>query len=644
MIDFKKHWKYLVIAGIILIAISGVFAIKNTAQDSLGVNDELLGANLPNASWFIVNSFNGYQTNVDATKLSNGANPNGQNTIIDEGDKISIRDFGSTVLGTATTTADGITSLHTFRRRNGENIMMRSRGTYLEYFEEGSDTWESLGSSYTTGQKFGYADFNINADLRSYVYFGNSTEDFSRWTGGKTQLSTASTSTAGTLFVDSTATLESSGTVILCNTEVTYTGITATTITGASGTPACALDKGVAQAVVTYATNPKGNIYLVSSNRLFVSGVASTTQAVFFSAYTDATDFSIQSIVSSSTAAAPGIFNLGEGGGGVVGMVQDEGSIYIYKNSIIYKATLTDSLYSIVPLKPFDGKSQTVGATNNDSIFTGKNGVFFITPDRQIMNLQRVETVDYPQIRPISDVIKPSIDSSEFATSTGIYWQDKAYIAAQSENSSINDVVFVWNDKNNAWESPLIGWSVGAWTIYDDGTGEALYFGDYNSANVYKVTEDAVDNELGITASWRSKRFNFGLPHLQKEVDNVFLSGYITSNTTLKVILYIDDNGFTQQYEANIVGTEDGFIYDSTPQNVFGLHEFGFQTFGSSEQDEKNRFYLYLNDKLRRVPFQNIQIEFISDGVGQAWDITEFGFYWRPYSQPENRNFYRGWL
>jgi hypothetical protein len=151
-------------------------------------------------------------------------------------------------------------------------------------------------------------------------------------------------------------------------------------------------------------------------------------------------------VVTASTAQSPGVFNLGEGGGAVTAMVEDENSIYIFKRNIIYKATLSDSLYTLSTLKSFDGKSRTTGAINQKSTFAGGNGIFFITPDNQIMNLTRVAYVDYPQIVPISDPIKPTVANAIFTSSTAIFWKDKAYIAAKTNsNSTQNDVVFVYN-------------------------------------------------------------------------------------------------------------------------------------------------------------------------------------------------------
>ena len=324
-------------------------------------------------------------------------------------------------------------------------------------------------------------------------------------------------------------------------------------------------------------------------------------------------------------------------------MALDEQSIYIFKKSIIYKATLSDTIYTLAALKSFDGKSQTTGAVNNDTVFAGGNGIFFITPDKQIMNLTRVETVDYPQIIPISENIKPTAEISSYASSTGIFWQDKAYFSVYSDKdvSNFNDAVLVWNQRIQAWESPIIGWSVGDWTVYDDGDGEELYFGSSVDANVYEVTESAVDNELGITANYRTKRFDMGSPQIQKTINNVWVDGYITANTTLTISMLINFDGFTQTYTTEFTGLEEDYLFNADSFNLFGFHPFGYEMLGSSEQAEKKRFRVYLNKKLRTIPFYTVQFEFASDGVGQYWEVLDYGVKWSTYSRQEDPALYR---
>lgn len=637
----NKKIKIVLVTGLVVaLGLSALLAFTRTQSPKTDAleSDLIVGSSVPDATWMMIDKYTGFSTKQDPSKIENGANPNGQNTEINDGDRISIRDYGYTILGTATTSQDYINSLYTFRRRDGENIMMRGRGSYLEYYEEGNDSWTALRATSTSAD-YGFSDYNINTDLRSYVYFGNGYDNFARWTGAHSTLTLAATSTATFVFADTTDFLDS-GSIIYCGDTISYASKTSTGFNVTSA-HACAISTGIAQAVQEYPTAPKGNIYLLANNRLFISGIASTTQAVYFSKYGDATTWA-NGLVTSSTADSAGIFNLGEGGGAVTGMVLDEQSIYIFKKAIIYKVVLSDSLYTIQPLKNFDSKSQGIGALYKKSVFSGGNGIIYMTPDNQIMNLARLDGIDYPQVVPISDIIKPTTDYAVFSSSTGIFWKNKNYIAIKSDDSiSFNESVLIYNQSAQAWESPLVGWNVGDFTIYDDGTGDALYFGDSTVANVYKVTDGALDNTLGVTANYRTKRFDMGAPEVQKEIENIYIEGYITDQTTLTISLLLDESGYTQVFKTDFIGTETTYIYNADTYNIFGLHPFGYKQFGSDTQVAKKKFRVYLNKNLRRVPFHNFQLEFASDGENQYWEVTSWGVKWRVTPQDENGKIYR---
>lgn len=610
--------------------------------------DVTIGEAYPDAQWTVIDKFQGYQTKLDETKIPDGANGRGQNTTANEGDRISIRNMGYELFpaGTASTSENKIQSIHTFRKRSGENIMMRSYSTVMEYYEEGNDTWEYLKTGLYSNKSFGYADQNINLDQNSYTYFGNAFDSAMRWNGSHTLTNGAATST--TLMVDSTtgfynATLTASSTLILCGQEVEYTAKTATTFTIATTSPlSCADNKGVAQATDEYPTYPKGNIYMTAQNRVFISGVASSSQAVWFSKYGDATVF-LDTLVAEGTADAAGIFNLGEGGGGVVGMTQDESAIYIFKRSIIYKVTLSDSLYTLAALKPFDGKGQTVGALNSKSIFTGGNQVYFIAPDHQIMELSRVETVDYPQVVPISNIIQNTVNGMDFSSSSGVVFRDKAYFSAKSAPGvGFNDTLLVWNILNKFWDSPIVGFNVNDFTVYDDGTSEELYFGEDISPNTYLVNETPLDDTFEVTANWRSKQFNFGMPQSQKEITDMYVEGYIAPNTTLTVTLLLDEDGYTQKFSTNILGTTAALIYNSENYNTLGLSVFGANRFGSNENlSGKKKFRAYFGKSFRALPFYTAQVDFASDGENQNFEITSFAMKVRAYSESQKRTLFQ---
>jgi hypothetical protein len=605
--------------------------------------DTPAGVSMEGSQWMPSASFSGYKTKSDPAKIDDSATPMAQNTWMNDGDRISVRPLGSELFpdGTATSSLSRITSLHTFRKRNGENILMMTQGAYVEIFDRLANKWATLQTVTTTGREFGFADYNINTDLQSFVYFGNGEDLFSRWTGNYTGLSSAITAGGTTLTVTSTDGFPAAGRLIYCGVEINYTAKTATTFTVGSS-HACEAGDTVAQAVQMYPENPRGNLYMVANNRLFISGITTTPQYVHFSQYGEARNFVSSSLVSAGTATDAGIFNLGEGGGAVTGMIQDENSLYFFKRSIIYRATLADSFYTLTALKPFDGKSQTTGAVSQKSIFAGGNAVYFITPDNQIMSLSRVENVDYPQVVPISDSIKPTADAAVFASSTGIVFEDHAYFAAKIDSvSGFNDVVFAYNIPIRAWEPPIVGWNVGDWAVYDSGSGEDLYFGHSNTADLFKITTTPIDSGVGVTANWRTKRFDFGLPYAQKDMENLYVEGYIADGTTLSISLLLDEDGYTQIFTTQVTTTPD-LVFTSDAFNLFGFNVFGYERFGSNEdQSGKKKFRAYLGKDFRVSPFYTAQLEFASDGENQSWEITNYAFRIRPSGQIERRKLYK---
>lgn len=634
--------KFLAIISILALLGAGCGVQKQEPDQALGLSDS-------GAQWVVYSKFDGYQTLLDPEKVSDGANPQGQNTTANHGDRISIRGQGYSLFPSSaffSSTSTGVVTMHTFRLRDGTSIMMRSTSATLEWYDAHGSYWELLGQGYSNGD-FGYADNNVNTDQSSYVYFGNSKEAFSRWNGARTFFTVSPTSTAGTLFVSDTTNFTSTGTITYCGVNVAYTAKTATTFTVASAT-ACGSGRGVAQGIQTFDDQmvyPRGNIYLFADNRLFISGTTNTQNIVYFSGYGTSTQFDIDTLVTSSTAVSPGLFNLPEGGGPVRAMVMDEGSIYIFKPAIIYKATLTDTTYSIAPLKAFDGRSQTTGAIGKRNAFVTSNGTFFITPDNQILLLSRIDDINYPQTSAISDVIKPTVQGLYFASSTGVVFQDKAYFATKSEQDSpVNDVVLVYNLDTQAWDSPIVGWSVADWTIYPDPvTGlDALFFSDGATNNTYQVTNQPLDYQYSTVANWRSKQYTFDQPQALRYVENFFVEGYISPATTLSISLLCDDDGYTRRWTTSLSGTESTYIFNTTLFNLFGLRAFGTTRFGSQEDlSGQKKFRVYLGRDFQQIACFSHQIEFASDGENQNWEVLSFGFAVRMAPVVERANLYK---
>ncbi len=648
------HFKAWMLAAILVVA-SPLFLPKNfqpTAQDNGALNIGAAGD--ARAQWVPISQFTGYQTKADPQKIDAGANPVGQNTFINDGDRISVRDFGYSLFpASATESASGtpITSLHTFRKRDGTNIIIGSYDDKLEYYDNNVGQWEILKTGFTTNTVFGFADHNTNSDQTAYVYFGNAVQNYQRWTGNVAVLSQNVAVGTTTLNTNTDLTgFSSTGTIILCNNTTTYSAKTLTapfTLTIPTTTFSCLAGHGVAQVPQEFPLAPKGNILVVMNTRMFIAGVASSTQALFYSKIADASDFTFSS---PRLANDGGVINMPEGGGGIVGLAQDQGAIYAFKRNIVKSVTFSqdaNDLPTILPLKPFDDKSQTVGAVSARSVFSGQNGVFFITPNNEIMYLSMLANISYPQVVPISDIIKPTANAIDFSSARGVFWKNKAYFAVKQSTASIqNDLILVYNEQRKAWESPIVGINVGEWTIANFNNVENLYFGSAFGPNVYQTNQTPLDNGLAITANWRSREETFGSPHTLKSLDNFYVEGYITDNTVLSISMLFDEDGYTQTYTTNFTGGElnGKYLFKKDLFNMFGLNAFGYERFGTNaDVIAKKKFRIYLGGNLRRIPFYSVQVEFASTGENAQWEILQYAYHVMAEPQEMRTNLIRNW-
>lgn len=591
------------------------------------------------ANGVIKTGFEGLITQNDPTYIPDSAASAGQNTFDTAGDHFAVRSYGTTIFpstATVSVASGGYKSSHTFRLRDGSNIMVVSDDSNLYFFDELSQTFVNLISGMSSGD-YGFAEFNVNANAESRLYFGNGVGSSGWWNGGHTLLNGALTGGEAVINVDSTAsfTTGGSGSIRINGVNVSYTNTTPTSFTGCVGTPAASDNTPVCQAVTFNGSIPIGNIFMSAQNRLFIVPTANQ-QIIQFCAYGDSTTW-LTTTVQQNTATSAGAFNLVEGGGRVTAMSQDELNLYFYKDSMIYVATLTDSYYSLKPFKPFDGRSRAVGAKGKRGVFVGGNYTFVVTPDNQIKALQRIQNIDYPQLESTSYPIQPTCDALDFSSVTGISFKQYAFFACKSTpDAANNDTVLVYNAVEDHWETPIVGWQVGEWMVYNDGSEDNLYFTDAVSPNIWKCEKTTLsDGVYPITASRSTKQYDFGLPSQMKEFDDVYVEGYITPNTTLRIRLLLDEKGYTDITQTDFSGKEVEYqLYKSTV-NSFGLTPFGHDRFGSNDDlSGLRKFRVHLKNKLKRVPFYVAQLEFSSSGTDQRWEVVRYGFLVRTHSQP----------
>jgi len=578
------------------------------------------------AKWEITQDYTpGFVDKPDVTQLKPGALIRGsQNVVINDGDRIANRkgfeQFGDV---SASTTAG--TSLHSFVRRSGVETLLRAYGTVLEYYHTGTSAWENLNDGYTTGLTFGFADHVVNTDASDFVYFCNGADNYSRWNGAFTQLNGALSGGEGTITVDSTAAFTNSGTIRIGTTDVTYSGKTATTFTGCSGTPAAADDAAVAQAVTEYASNPQGNILLVEKTRMYVANVEDNEQGLYYSAIADATDFTFSA---PRSADEGGIIDTPEGGGGITGLGVQEDVIYVGKptlwKSVQFTQTGTATELDLPVIKPIV-RSSDVGPLSSKAVFSVGSALFYVSSDGALKSVTRAAVVDFAEPNQVSDPIVNLIKGYTFNDAAGVFFKRKVYIACKSEGATVNDTVLVYNWEKRAWEPPIVGWNVADWAIHNDN----LHFISSLTPNVYKAEtglEDDTDGEYTCIARFPYQ--NYGAPQTQKHFQYYFLEGYISQGTTLTITERYNYLGGDGEIATTFTGTETTYIVNSLDENVLATQPLGTQPLGLtiSDNDAPNgllKFRIYL--RTSKQPFYEASFEVKSTGVGQEWEILRHG-------------------
>lgn len=136
----------------------------------------------------LVNDFTaGFQTKRNPSDLPLGAAQSGQNIILSDGDKIKPIE-GWELFGAPDSSGKAVISATTFALSTGLEIPIRTSGTVVEYYNEGTGAFEVLASGYTDSQRFGFAQFFDSDTFQDELYFCNGTEPYTQWKGAYSQL------------------------------------------------------------------------------------------------------------------------------------------------------------------------------------------------------------------------------------------------------------------------------------------------------------------------------------------------------------------------------------------------------------------------------------------------------------------------
>ena len=412
------------------------------------------------------------------------------------------------------------------------------------------------------------------------------------------------------------------GTFDLGGTTHSYSGgVTTGTLTGVSPSPVGAsVGDLIFQKVREFdnsdidklPTSHSNDVIEILDNQVYIGSL--TTRFIYISQQDDFTDFSF---------ANPRI--VGEGakltlGGNLKGMVPQEGNMYFsagrdnwYRTTFQLSSTNTAEKLDIEQLKTNPGE----GVLSSNSIQKIKNSVVYISNEPALNTLGRLEELETPQTKNLSDPIKIDFDTLDFTEAAIIYFKFNIFIALPRE-----DLVYIYNIEKGWWESPQI-LPIASWSIID---GE-LYGHSSQVPETYRMFDGTSENGKAILAIAAFSLMNFGSRTALKHFNEWYTEGYMSRNSNLTTSLLYELQGCQQLIENTILGSDDNIFCQSPNKASLGKTALGKHGLGNGIGivDETDLPKFRIIHTPTNEDFHEMQVVYSSNDIDFQWEILAFG-------------------
>jgi len=571
----------------------------------------------------LVKSFIGFSAKKDLTNLDPRYLVSlSQNVLINDGEKISIR-AGYSLYGAANTALFPITSSHEWNNSSGTELPLRFADTTLEYYYSGA--WRTLKTGFVSGATLNFTEWWSSAEVKDYLLFVDGTTNLYMWSGGITTFASATANTitkegAG-YWTESRFLTTGTRQVDIGGTTYTYTGGEGTTtLTGVSPDPTSAGHAVGSVIVQTVRTNADMisaaynlNIIATLKNQVYLGN--STYRDVYVTKNTDYTS------VAFSAARVPGegavltldscpvAFGVGE-----KDMYISAGRNEIYQTVFTLASTLTTENLTVERLKTSPGGA----ALSQSAIGNAKNNLVFVSKESVIDYIGRVENIDTPQSKPLSDPIKSEVAGYSVVIPPHVkHHKSKTYIAFPSASR-----VLIYDHELALWQPPQV-LPVQRLAIID---GD-LYGHSNGQTESYKLFDGTSDNGNPIDARAYFAYRNYGDRANKKQFNEWFTEGYISSNTTLTSGVKYDFGGFTSVAEKEISGTDTDLLFAVVSDGSLGKAPFGENPIGSVVDSPSNlsKFRHIFEISKNEVDSYECQSYYGSNEVDAQWELLAQG-------------------
>lgn len=133
----------------------------------------------------------GLQMLDDDSKADFGSARQMVNVIITDRGGIGPRP-GTELIGTHNTNANPIRGLFTFKKSGGDaELLVKAYDDELEWLHPTLNVWSRLKNGFTADQEFGFLYTLVNSDNDDFMYFCNRYEEYQRWRGAYSKITSA---------------------------------------------------------------------------------------------------------------------------------------------------------------------------------------------------------------------------------------------------------------------------------------------------------------------------------------------------------------------------------------------------------------------------------------------------------------------
>jgi hypothetical protein len=569
--------------------------------------------------------YRGYINKADITNVKGVYLVKGSQNVVSTDEGRLGTSKGYSLLGSADTTLEPITSEYSWLTARGDEIIVRGRddasttGT-LEFYHSDIGAWTELVNSLGTGS-FNFTTYWDTGEAQDALIFVCNDPNIYYWSGG---VATFASATANTITKQGTTTWAEEGfiewgttKVLIEGTEYTYTGGTGTTtLTGVTPDPTSAghaVGACVHQSVRTQSNTPSATINnaLIATHRNQVYLGSLTRRDLYVSKVGDYTDYTF------STPRAVGegaLLTLNEA---PTAFVPQEDSIYFSTYNQWYDVmfTLSDDLQNEELTIRLLESSPMGGAVNQSSVFKAKKEILYISNEPTINSFGRIESIDTPQSQDLSDPIKLELEGYNLTNCSGKFYRNNAYFNFPSEGKTL-----IYNIAKGYWEAPQV-LPVRVMSIW----GGELYGHSNGNHETYKLLDGTNANGKAMQAVANFAYLNYGQPSHMKGLTEWFTDGYISTNTTLTQTLYYDFKGYSGVQEFDIKGDDTAIIFANITTGNLGKEPLGKEPLGttSDDVDELQRFRVIKQTYKRN--FYEIQVKYESNDIDQQWFLLHQG-------------------